>query len=316
MGSHSLLMEGSADIHPSKLRNLPEPSEVDSATDAAEASSSRPDDPRGMSFSLFDVRRSEADATASTKPGRGAGAEAKAKRRRTSGLPAKVASETVPSFVNHGSSPGPGSRNPSAGTPRSHALGQPQAAPTKKVTELMQKAQDTFQKHQDTFTDLGIWGNKIRKRTLDQTVKTLSGLSSQLLAANHEPATDLSCAISSWCDSAEARHSCLTNIRAAPFSYLVEPCVELLEPVQMLSIPMLSNVILFVAAECLKLLDKERCSVLYLFDNYFYYLLIIHFYFYFYCYYNVSSALSLVHESHLDGQSFELSQGQWAKAKI
>ena len=37
----------------------------------------------------------------------------------------------------------------------------------------------------------------------------------------------------------------------------------------MLSIPMLSNVILFVAAECLKLLDKERCSVLYLFDNYF-----------------------------------------------
>ena len=144
MGSHSLLMEGSADIHPSKLRNLPEPSEVDSATDAAEASSSRPDDPRGMSFSLFDVRRSEADATASTKPGRGAGAEAKAKRRRTSGLPAKVASETVPSFVNHGSSPGPGSRNPSAGTPRSHALGQPQAAPTKKVTELMQKAQDTF----------------------------------------------------------------------------------------------------------------------------------------------------------------------------
>ena len=135
----------------------------------------------------------------------------------------------------------------------------PHDGANKKTNELMKRAREAFEKHQDAFADAKIWGNKMKRRPLESAIKSLNGMASSLLACNHPPADDLSVAITSWCDNAEVRFDALAKVRSSPLEFL-DACETALEPLKALDPPMISNVILFVAGECLKGLDKAHLS--------------------------------------------------------
>ena len=190
-----------------------------------------------MRFGLFDEAPEAGDTPAPT--------DAKNKRRKGAG---KGPTPTL------SSAPSPRT------TPRSRSPPNAHPAPNKKVQDLIAKTNDVFTKHQETYSDESMWASKIRKRNVDAATKALSTLASQLLVCNHPDASELSTIVANWCDGAEKWHQCLSSLRASPLDYVDEVDVEKLVPLRMMSAPMLSNIILHVAAECLKLLDKALRS--------------------------------------------------------
>ncbi|CAE7941428.1 unnamed protein product [Symbiodinium necroappetens] len=128
----------------------------------------------------------------------------------------------------------------------------------KKAKELITKATEALAKHKDTFSDSNVWTNRTRRRILEAAIKSLSNLANQLLALNTDAADSLSRDITEWADRAEVRFDSLARVRSMTLDYAEIESVaeEHLQPLRELGVAMLSNVILFVAGECLKHMEK------------------------------------------------------------
>ncbi|CAE7824581.1 unnamed protein product, partial [Symbiodinium sp. CCMP2456] len=135
---------------------------------------------------------------------------------------------------------------------------------TTKTLELMRKAREVLQKQDVAFSDNSIWGSKLRKRALDAAVKSLSSQAALLLATNDTDAINLSTQLNEWCDHAEIRFEALQAVRNKPLEVAGAASEEMavhMETLKNMQVPMLSNIILHVAGECLKSLDKEATQV-------------------------------------------------------
>ena len=207
-----------------------------------------------MRFDLFDASTA-ADGLAPRTRGakhtiapKGAGNPAP-KRSRNSAAPSQVEESQ--------------SHDPKGGAPASG--GAPVLVQNKKVIETMREARELFSKHSDTFADAAIWNNKTRKRTLDAATKALSTHAGSLLATNDEEAALLSQEITAWCDKVELRFDALSGVRSSPLDFVGDVTgdglAQKLETLQNMSVPILSTVILSVAGDCLKLLDKAAPTV-------------------------------------------------------
>ena len=234
----SSMLEGVTDIASSRATAAmaSQPDLWESASEAAPNAASADDAQPAVTMrcGVFDDGPAEMPAPASVTP------EPKPRRRKAPATAGRSSGAASPTQAR--------SRSPPPGF----------AAPSKKVQDLITKTNDVFSKHRETYSDESMWANKIRKRTLDAATKSLSTLASQLLLCNHPEAGDLSTSVANWCDAAERRHQSLASVRSGPLEYVEEIGVEKLEPLRQLAVPMLSNIILHVAGECLKLLEKAR----------------------------------------------------------
>ena len=234
------LKAGESDAGESLLQALPPPGEPQNLR---------------MRFGLFDMPAETDQAASSVNPGARPGGRAKQVH--------KLASQSM---------------NPLGSTKRPRRSGSPDATPmssidlpgnpagasqTKKTLEIMRKARETLQKQDAALSDNAMWGSKIRKRVVDAAVKALSNHAATLLATNDHEAAMLSSQINEWCDKAEIRFQALQAVRSRPLEFAGTAADEMvvhMETLKTMQVPMLSNIILYVAGECLKLLDKDLLS--------------------------------------------------------
>ncbi|CAE7467270.1 unnamed protein product, partial [Symbiodinium microadriaticum] len=202
-----------------------------------------------MRFGLFDAPdNDQGQAALSGSKGSGRGkppskhpttsrdSAGSAKRQRTDGVPPPADGGALPSAPNQ----------------------------TRKTLETMRKAREALQKQDVTFADTSIWGSKLRRRALDAAVKSLSTHAATLLATNDTDAVMLSTQISEWCSKAETRFEALQAARTKPLEVAGTASEEMtvhMDTLKNMQVPMLSNIILHIAGECLKSADKEATQV-------------------------------------------------------
>ena len=253
---HRAMLRGVTDIETSRRRAAmhDQPEDVMEVESQAACVDDGMDAKAGMQFGIFDARPGSSSVPDKGLP--------KAKRTRLSAKPAgSSASNPVPR-TPLAESERPKSINPAAAN--SHRPTESLQVPklSKKAQDTVKKATDAFAKHKETFADSNIWTNRTRRRILEAAIKSLSGLANQLLALNSDNAESLSREITEWADRAEVRFDALARVRSMTLDYVEADVVpeESLQPLRELGVAMLSNVILFVAGECLKAMDKARSA--------------------------------------------------------
>ena len=126
---------------------------------------------------------------------------------------------------------------------------------------MVRKAEDHLHKNEAAMSAEEIWGTKMRKRTLTAGVTAMNSASSALAPYFDDPAVEaLAGKLNCFCDAAEKRFDLLALLRQNPFSVVDEKKLtdEQHEILLDMSIPMLSNLILFVAGEAMKMVCQER----------------------------------------------------------
>ncbi|CAE7843149.1 unnamed protein product [Symbiodinium necroappetens] len=248
LDGHRAMLRGVTDVGTSRARAMrygQMDDEDDVQSEAPTADDGSQCGAGGMQFGVFDSN--PASSSAADKP--------KLKKPRTN--------KTPPGHSNHPRqlSP-PRSEPPLQGSlPAPFRPTDPPVNPrgSKKAKELMSKATEALTKHKETFSDSSIWTNRTRRRVLEAAIKSLSNLANQLLTLNNDAAEGLSREITEWADQAEIRFDSLARVRSATLDYAEIEGVaeEHLQPLRELGVAMLSNVILFVAGECLKHMEKD-----------------------------------------------------------
>ena len=255
---HRAMLRGVTDIETSRSRALQygQPEELVDTQSEAPSEQDGAGSSHGMRFGIFD-----------STPGASSGSEAKAPKSKKQRFSAAKALPGQPNAsTTRTSSPARSVRNEQRQQQQpGQTLRVPEIAArgSKKAQELIKKAGDSLAKHKEAFTDSNIWTNRTRRRILEGAIKALSGLANQLLALNTEPAEELSREITEWSDRAEIRFDALAKVRSHALDYAEIEAVpaESLQPLRELGVAMLSNVILYVGAECLKQMEKDRGSV-------------------------------------------------------
>ena len=133
---------------------------------------------------------------------------------------------------------------------------------SKKNATLLAKAHATFEKTRENHTDANLWNNKVRERAVNAAIKTLNGLSTQLLTIQGNAEASALCEkINAWCDDIEPRFKVISSIRkdAVQFAKSVDDTNE--KVLKSMTVTTLSTLLLHTAAECLKIgIDNDDGS--------------------------------------------------------
>lgn len=176
---------------------------------------------------------------------------------RDASKPEEQSSLTHPTTPKHRTTNGGSHGGTSPGTlPTPPSAQRPSKLP-KRQSELVLKAETALEKNQKALTNEQMWNMKIRKRSVDSAVKSLSGLASQLLTVCAPEADDVRQRLITWCAEVEPRFETISAFRNSPLSLTEDLPADYLQVLLNMDIGLLSSLVLHVGAEVLKSVQSE-----------------------------------------------------------
>lgn len=139
----------------------------------------------------------------------------------------------------------------------SGAPGEAEPEIPKKHNDLLEKAQGALNKYEESLSDYNLWANKVKKRPVQTAVKSLRSYMDQLSSVNHPRATELTDRITDFSEGLEPKFEMFADLRGQPLKFAGDMPEEMLEMISKFPYSLVSSLILFVAQECLKELDKD-----------------------------------------------------------
>jgi hypothetical protein len=131
---------------------------------------------------------------------------------------------------------------------------------SKRQSALYDKASTALTKYQDTFSNKSIWETKPRKRSAETAVKSMESHSAKIVTIGTADSDKLVLDINQWIDDVMPRFDIITEVRTNPRDFVDPISDEKMKLLKGVGINLLSQMIIAIAADCLKNLDSDDAT--------------------------------------------------------
>ena len=146
----------------------------------------------------------------------------------------------------------------SGATPSGEPSAQGGKSEKKKGATELQKGMDLLRDLKNKYSDANLWNNRPKKRVLDNAIKSLGETANKLLTTGEEGSMDCSQQLNDFCLQLESKQELFSAIAKSPKDYVTRAMDEASQEVLLRTdTTVLTNIIIYVATECLRLVDTE-----------------------------------------------------------
>ena len=133
-------------------------------------------------------------------------------------------------------------------------------AMSKKQATAYDKALTAVTKYEEAFSNKNIWENKPRKRSVETAVKSMESHAAKLVTIGNADSDRLVLRINAWIDEVMPRFDIITEVKANPRDFVESISDDRVKLLKGMSVNLVSQMIIAIAADCLKSLDSDDAT--------------------------------------------------------